>query len=244
MNDFMKKIVGFFTSITKKDLIYGFIIIVLLGVLSMSVQKCQNVSKEYRNNIEALNDTIRYLQDKNGNLVATKLAFESDIKTLKILNEDLYNEIENLKLKNSVDNATYFSGVIENPAQDTAYVVLHDTISKGFTKDFAFNNEYRTLEGNVHYQNDTVGVNIDKDEVEFNYTVAMDEDNNIYIKSTNPFVKYNEITGFKVPKQKKKHWFVGPSVNLGYGAALYDGKVVLAPNISVGVSAGYMLFGW
>ena len=113
MTDFFKKLFRFFTSITLKDVIYGLIIVLLIGALSTSVSKCQSVKREYKNNIEALTDSIRYLKDKNGNLVATKLAFESDIKTLKILNEDLYKEIDNLRIKNSVDNATYFSGVIE-----------------------------------------------------------------------------------------------------------------------------------
>lgn len=244
MNDFFKKLFRFFTSIDLKDIIYCLIIVLLIGALSISVSKCQNVRREYKNNIEALTDSIRYLRDKNGNLVATKLAFESDIKTLKILNEDLYKEIEDLRIKNSVNNVTCFEGVIENPEQDTAYIVLHDTIDRGFTKDFAFNNEYRTLEGNVNYQEDTLNVKIEKDEVKFDYTVAMDEDNNIYIKSSNPYVKYNMITGYKVPRPKKKHWFIGPSVNIGYGATLHNGKVLGGPNVSVGISAGYSLFSW
>lgn len=235
MKDTVKRFIGFITSITKKDVIYGLIIFVLLCGLSMAVNKCQNVSKEYRNNIEALNDTIHYLQDKNGNLVATKLAFESDIKTLKLLNEDLYNEIDNLKLKNKIDNVTYFTGVIDNPEQDTLYIVSHDTISQGFSKDFAFNNEYRTLEGNVNYQNDTVGVSINKDQVKFDYTVAMDKDNHIYIKSTNPYVSYSEITGFTVPKEKKKRFYTGPSISAGYD------PIQNKPSLTIGWSVGWGL---
>jgi len=232
------KIINYISSITKRDVIYTLIIIILIGLLSFSVNKCSNVQSEYKNNIEALNDTIRYYQDKNGNLVATKLAFESDIKTLKLLNEDLYNKIKDLKAKGNVTHTTYFEGIIENPEQDTAYVVMHDTINKGFRKDFAFNNEYRRLEGNVSYQNDTVGVHIDKDEVEFDYTVAMDEKNNIYITSTNPYVKYNQITGFQIPKPKKKHWFAGPSISGGYDPINNRGT------FNIGVSVGYGLFQW
>ena len=47
---------------------------------------------------------------------------------------------------------------VEYEVHDTTYVVEHDTIQNGFTHDFAFNNEFRTLEGNVNYKNDTVGV--------------------------------------------------------------------------------------
>ena len=154
-------------------------LLLLIGCLSSAVKQCSDTRFEYKNNIAALNDTIRYYQDKNGNLVATKLAFESDINTLKLLNKDLYNQIKDLKAKGNVTEGTYFAGVIENPKQDTAYIVTHDTISRGFIKDFAFNNEYRTLEGNVSYNNDTVGVNIEKDQVAFDYIVALDDKNNI-----------------------------------------------------------------
>ena len=71
--------------------IYILIICLLVAFVCVSVNRCTDVSREYKHNIEALNDTIKYYQDKNGNLVATKLAFESDIKTLKLLNKDLYD---------------------------------------------------------------------------------------------------------------------------------------------------------
>lgn len=185
-----------------------------------------------------MNDTIRYYKAKNGNLVATKLAFESDIKTLKLLNKDLYDEIENLKAKSDVTYATYFEGVIENEVHDTTYIVQHDTIANGFSHDFAFNNEYRTLEGNVNYQNDTVGVKIVKDEMKFDYTVAMDKKNNIYITSTNPYVKYEQISGFQVPKPKRKRWTVGPAVGFGYD------PIQNKPSLMLGVSLSYGLLQW
>ena len=94
-----KKILNVLSSITKKDIIYTLIIVLLIGCLSSAVKQCSDTCFEYKNNIAALNDTIRYYQDKNGNLVATKLAFESDINTLKLLNKDLYNQIKDLKTK-------------------------------------------------------------------------------------------------------------------------------------------------
>jgi len=201
----------------KTHVIYILIICILLGFLSISVNKCSNVSDEYKHNIEALNDTIKYYRDKNGNLVATKLAFESDVKTLKLLNEKLYNQIDSLKLNPKViSQIVYVDGTIDNGKKDTAYIVSHDTISRGFSKDFNFNNSYRLLEGNVNYKNDSLDLRINKDIVKFDYTLAIDKDNKIYIKSTNPYVSYNEISGFTVPKKKEKYWYTGPSFNLGY----------------------------
>ena len=223
----------------KTHAIYIFIILVMACALSASISRCSSVSREYKHNINALNDTIKYYQDKNGNLVATKLAFESDINMLQKLNKDLYDQIDSLKLKkNNVAQIIYVGGEIENPKKDTAYVVEHDTIYKGFSKDFNFNDQYRKLEGNVNYQNDSLGISIDKDVTYFDYTVAMDKDARIYIKSSNPYVKYNEITGFTIPKQRQKRWSLGPSVNFGYD------PIQNKPSASVGISLNYGIIKW
>jgi len=235
MTALFKKIVNFFKSLTLKDIVYCLVILLLIGALSTSVSKCSDTRKEYENNIIALNDTIRYYQGKNGNLVATIRVFETDIKDLKLLNEDLYNQIKNLKAKSDIVNGSYFSGIIENPEQDTTYIVQHDTINKGFRKDFAFNNEYRVLEGNVSYKNDTVGVNISKDQVIFDYTVAMDKKNNIYISSSNPYVKYNQITGFQIPKEKEKHWSLNAFSNFAYEPSHSDRY------LDIGLSVDYTI---
>ena len=214
--EFLNKVVKFFNSIKKRDLIFGIIIVLLIGSLSMSISRCSDINAQYKNNIAALQDTIHYYKDVNGNLVATKLAFESDLKTLKLLSKDLYNEIKDLKAQGNVTNATYFSGVIENEVHDTAYVVSHDTITRGFVKNFAFNNDYRILEGNVSYKDDNLGVNM----------------------STNPYVKYNEITGFQIPKQKQKRWSLGPAINFGYDP--FQNKA----SASLGISLNYGIIQW
>ena len=223
----------------KMHLIYILIICLLCGTLCIAVNRCTNTSGEYKHNIEALKDTIKYYQDKNGNLVATKLAFESDINTLKLLNEDLYNQIDSLKLKpKNVAQIIQVGGEIELPEKDSSYVIHHDTITKGFSKDFNFNDKYRILEGNVDYKNDSLGIHINKDIIYFDYTVAMDKDSKMYIKSTNPYVKYTEFTGFTVPKTKQKRWSVGPAINFGYD--------ILNRNVSLnaGVSLSYSLITW
>ena len=207
--------------------------------LSISVNKCSNTSREYKHNIVALNDTIKYYQDKNGNLVATKLAFESDIKTLELLNKDLYDQIDSMNLNPKVVNQIiYVGGEIENPVQDTSYVVNPDTISKGFTKEFDFNNKYRILEGNVDYHNDSLGIHITKDIMNFDYTLVMDEDSRIYVKSTNPYVKYKELSGFRLSTKKQKHWHFGPSITYGYD---FIGK---KHGLTVGGSVTYSLISW
>lgn len=222
----------------KSKIINIILIVLLIMALSFSIKQCSSIKREYIDNIEILNDTIKYYKDKTGTLVATKHGYETDIKNLKYLNDSLYKEIKSLKAKGKVTTATQFSGTIINELLDTIYIVEHDTITKGFYKDFNFNNQWRLLEGNINYKNDSVGVSITKDEVMFDYVVAMDKDNVIYIKSKNPYVKYNEISGYFIPKAKKKHWSIGPSVGYSYDVQ----HNTFAP--TVGITLQYGLIRW
>ena len=52
--------------------------------------------------------------------------------------------------------------------------------------------------------------------MQFKYALAV-KGNVVYMTSDNPYVKFNSITGLKIPKQKKEKKFgIGPSVFGGY----------------------------
>ena len=105
-----------------------------------------------------------------------------------------------------------------------------------FNYNFNFNNEWRILEGNVVYVPDSLKVNITKDIINFDYTFAIDDKNKLYIKSNNPYVHFDEFTGYTLPKEKKTHFSIGPSITAGYG--LINQKF----DIMIGVSAQWKLF--
>jgi hypothetical protein len=225
------------THITKKDIIYSLIVLIFIGLLSYSVRSCQNSNDRYSNNIKALTDSITYYQSENGSLVASKTAFESNIKELKTVNGELYSELEDMKIKlKSVTNAVHVESTADFGSRDTVYVVNRDTITGNFYQGFDFSNKWRTLNGNVSLISDSLTVGIKEDKVIFNYTVAMDSNNKIYVKSDNPYVTYNELSGFTVPTTKKKHFSVGPAVGIGYG--IFHNK----PDLYIGVTASYKLF--
>ena len=229
---------NFVKGIRLKDVIYFIIILLLFGALITSMQKCHDNEGQYEANIRALTDTISYYKAKDGDIVAVKSAFSARADELKMLNKELYDKIKSLDVKpKTITNTVYMQGETEFLPQDTAWIVKHDTltqiINNGGTlyKDFAFNNEWRDLEGYMKYKQDTLGINITKDVVRFDYTVAMDKNNKIYIKSSNPYVKYNEISGFQLPQQKQKKWGIGPQVGVSYDPI--HNKIV--PTIGVGL---------
>lgn len=212
----IQSILNLLKRITFKDIIYFIIIIGLVLLLNNSVNQSNINEKIYENNIIALNDTVSLYKTKAGELVATKTAFECDIKELKKINETLYTEIKDLKSKNDIVSGIYVDGEIVNSNNDTVYIIKYDTIQNGFNHNFNFNNKWRDLEGTVSYNNDSIKLNINKDLVRFDYTIGLDDKNKIYINSDNPYVKYSNISGFTIPKEKTKRIIIGPSITGGY----------------------------
>lgn len=235
MLSFIGNVLGLFKTIlekiTAKDILY-FLIIGLLGWLLWTSHCNKEALKErYENNIEAFTDSVSYYKSKNGDLTAMKTSFETNIKELENLNESLYTEIKDLKTQNDILSGIHFNGSIENSSKDTVFIVNTDTIYNGFKHNFNFNNKWRDLEGYVSFIPDSLRLNITKDITRFDYTVAVDDDNKIYIKSKNPYVKFNEFSGFVVPKPKDKLEF-----SL-YGEAQYNiTKQQLLPVIGLDVS--------
>ena len=230
-----------------KDVIFVAIIVIMGLFWCRSCQNKSIMQDRYENNIAALCDTITYLENEKGELVASKLAFETDVNTLKSLNAELYNEISDLNVKlKKLQSGAHFDGQIVYQPGDTVYIVKHDTIQNGFEKKFDFSNNWRLLSGSMLYQNDSLSLHFDKDIVNFDYTIGLDKDNNIHIKSDNPFVKYNEISGFTVPKPRPKRWglsvYAGFGINLGYNPFQQKTQMTLGP--SVGFAVTYDLIQW
>ena len=222
--------------ISKKDIIFTFIIIALASCLLFSVRRCMRNDDYYETNIKALTDTLHYYKSKKGDTIVYKQGFQiNSIDEMKKLYPELYIDMRDMILKNSVKDAVHFEGTIENEVHDTTYVVKHDTITRGFEHTFDFNNEFRTLSGRIQYAADTLNFKIEHDIVNFNYTVAQDKSGKIYIKSSNPYVKYNEITGFQIKPVKTKKWHIGPQVSVGYNDKI-------RPYVGIGVTYSVFSF--
>lgn len=220
----------------KRDFIYILIITLLLIIGTCAINKCSSYKNEYNRSLICLNDTIHTYKDRCNRLVATTLAYEANLKDLKLLNNDLYNEISALKSKPVT--ATHITTTITNEIHDTCYIIKPSDIVQGITEHFDYSNPYRTLAGQISYHPDTLELKIDSDKVYVDLTVAMDKKNQIHVVSNNPYIQYNEITGFTVPKTKQKRWGIGPFV--GASVDVTSGK--FSPAVGVGISYGLIRF--
>lgn len=200
----------------KRILIEVFSVVAFFVFMTLSINKCTYYKNVNDKNIIALTDSVKYYKGKYGNEVAKKTMIETDCKNLQIINDSLYRMIQSMQVKKP-DMVIGGSSSIDNGKHDTVWVpTVTEITSKNIYRKFDFSNQYRELTGNVSYTNDTLGLHIEKDIMQFKYALAV-KDNVVYMTSDNPYVKFNSITGLKIPKQKKEKKFgIGPSVFGGY----------------------------
>jgi len=218
--------------------ILGFLL--MIGIAFDAIRSCQDYKDRNNNNVVALTDSIKYYKTKYGEVYVSKTLLEGDLNTLKIVNDSLYNTIKDMKL-NKPTTIVYIDNTIDNGAKDTSWTIpqIPSQIDSVFypmiTKKFDFNNKYRELEGKVTIKDSTMNLNIEKDKVFVDYTLAV-ENNKVYVKSNNPYVQYNKIQGIELPKPKKR-WttvVIGPSISYGYD---FNGKC-FGPSINLSLTYG------
>lgn len=200
----------------KRILIEVFSVVAFFVFIILSINKCTYYKNVNDKNIIALTDSVKYYKGKYGNEVAKKTMVEADYKNLQNINDSLYRMIQSMQV-NKPDIVIGGSTSIDNGKHDTIYIpTAAEITSKNIYRKFDFSNQYRELTGNVNYTNDTLGLHIEKDIVQFKYALAV-KDNAVYMTSDNPYIKFNSITGLTIPKQKKEKKFgIGPSVFGGY----------------------------
>ena len=200
----------------KRIFIEVFSVVAFFVFITLSINKCTYYKNVNDKNIIALNDSVNYYKGKYGNEVAKKTMIETDCKNLQIINDSLYRMIQSMQVKKP-DIVIGGSTSIDNGKHDTVWVpTVTEITSKNIYRKFDFSNQYRELTGNVSYTNDTLGLYIEKDRMQFKYALAV-KDNVVYMTSDNPYVKFNSITGLTIPKQKKEKKFgIGPSLFGGY----------------------------
>ena len=228
----------------KKDIFQVLVMIILFIWAVISMQRCSVLKHNYdtaQNNIVALTDSIEYYECKTGELVAQKTILIGEIKDLKESHSKelncLYDDLNSMKRKNA-QMAAQLKGFIDNPVKDTIW--KYDTIKfeKSLIQPFDFSDKWRILSGNITLKDDTIGLNIKEDQVFFDYTIAI-EDGCIYIKSDNPYVKYDYVTAIQEPQKKPKHWNIGFQTGFGFQYCMFNKTIDVGPYLGVGVFWGF-----
>lgn len=209
-----------------------YIVVFILSIVC--VRQCSNnadIKEQMQHNIEALTDSVKHYRTVSGDIAAEKAILIGDIDLLKQTNDSLYRKVKELGIKKP-DQVVYITNEIIREKHDTAWKVLTPEMSKTFD----FSDKWRDLAGNVTLKDSILGLSINKDIVRMDYTMGI-KDGCVYISSSNPYVKFNEIQGITIPKTKQKHWHVGPTIGVGIGT---DG--VIRPNLSLSLTYSVVSF--
>lgn len=248
-----------------------FIIALLVGVIILLV-KCNSDSRKdlkaqiiiSQNNIQVLNDSVKYLEGKNGEFIAERGVLIADKKSLKELNSELYDKVNgleksipNLKPKVVIDYKTkiehdtiYISSDLKT-VNDSSYIV-------NFKKDTIYDeNNSRSLAGEISiglladsiskFNNIEISdVKLTKDIVNMNATLVLgtkDKNLKVWLESNYPGFEASKIEAVTLdpsihPELKKlnnKKYSIGPYVGLGIGQNLS-----LTPSFGIGIQ--YSIF--
>ena len=127
----------------KKDVFYIIIIISLILYAFNYLGDKNNEIKRQKENVKALQDSTTYFKNKQGEIVATKLALQLTEKELK---EEKKN---NLELKIALKNFKKPIAVIQSKQDvriDTIYITYKDTIPFVFNRFERVKKDYYTLD--------------------------------------------------------------------------------------------------
>lgn len=239
--------------------------VLTLILLFLLIRSCGDGAQinTLKQNVFALNDSLRTYKDKTGQLVYEKGALISENGDLKNLNSDLANEIKNLK-----DHPLVVIKTVVRVVHDTSYVDIDptnpgewigDTFSKNFEWDL--NNEYssenyRFIEGNFDVYVDsafrlsTSKMKIVKDEFSMGMSTGLTENKDglleIFVKSEYPGFKVSKLDGALIDPKKSdvlkkyfppKRWGLG--IYGGYGVSLNPITFIPATGIQIGVGLQY-----
>lgn len=228
------------------------------STLKQDAENAQKVATRNYNNLKASQDTIKFERNKNGELVAIKLAYEYDINTLTAQNKEIIAEFQKslglnkdlkgvnsllraeIKLKDSIINAR---SSVTSKSDSTATITISD--EKNWDK---YN--WRKFNGSIDILRNKKTGNIKVLSNKFNFeqgielkAAIINEDgvNKLKITSPSPGVLFTNIENINLVNdklnqkpEKKSGWSLG--VGVGYGINLNNNQVVsIGPSINVGL---------
>jgi hypothetical protein len=246
-------------------------ILILIGL--MYFRSCSTISSNentYRQNIAALQDSIRTYTTKNGELVFEKMALISENGNLKSLNSDLAKEIQYLKDNPIVVVKTVIE-VKEVPVKIPVYPDGEGNWNEGksvFTQNFKWSNQqnfsegnWRKLSGSFSIAVDTTfslrssKMSIDTSEFGMSLTTGLTENSDgfleIFVKSNYPGFSVTRLDGALIEPAKSqvlkkyfppKRWALG--AYSGYGIYIDPTNMRSGAGLQFGVGLQYNIIQW
>ena len=220
-----------------KNVIIGLLTIICI-ILIFSTTCSLRHNADYRNNIEALTDSVHVYKLKNGELLYSKKMLTGDLSNaeqqLGVTKKQL-KEIER-QLKSKTEQLTKIEGQIK---VDT--IVMHDSVyvqDSLLKSNFNYKDQWLSMSGRVTVNKQQITTSLHTLTMDVPIIYGVTDNDDVFVTTENPYVSIKEINGMKTPK-KTPNWNIG--FQLGFGAQ-YDlryNTVGYGPYFGIGVSYGF-----
>lgn len=215
------------------------IFIIIGGLVFLNINQCNQLKKveNYRgNNVEFLQDSVKYYKNKYGQEIANKTALKGDKKQLSILLSKQIDSTQALSKMVKEFKKVSGAGTIRiNTEIDTFYVPFEVPVDCGFLRDAKIKEDYYSLtaevnEGGLRVTNLTIPNNI-------SFVVGRKRKNifsksvfEIDVNNSNPYITTEGVDSY-IYEAKVNKWSIGP----------YIGYDPFNQQLSTGISLQYGL---
>lgn len=243
MENVWKAIKNFFVKAFKwifSDFTHALLVLACVCVCILQF-KYTYMKDKYYNLVDSTEDTIKVYKNKIGEIYKERASAITDIKNLKLKNEELYNEVKNLK-ENPI--------VVTKIKTEIKYkdIEVHDTVKIDPQGNYFFpvnhNDQWISINGKSSFDvSKMLGtVKFDSISVPNNITVDIIEKGDklsFLAKTDNPYCQINSLNGTilspeksKVLKRRfEKNWYF--IYGVGASGTIYNNKVILVPGVQV-----------
>ena len=250
----MKIIFDQFKKLDFKD----WLIIIMAAMLLGSFIACRHYLRKADEKIVVINDSISIYKNKLDSEYVAKNIYIQTADQLKKTNQELYDEIKNLKDNPVVVTKIVTQTVIKEITAQSDSTIEHKDSTNVVWKNLYWSAKhpqgFYTLNGNTDVRSDfssfqtTISSLSVPAKITFDIIENKKEKQLMLIgRSDNPYVSITNVNGTVVdPKNSKvlksyfpqKHWHIG--LQAGYGLGLHGNTVIMTPTLGVGLT--YSLF--
>ncbi len=223
-----------------KNVIIGLLtIICIILIFSTTCSLRHNV--DYRNNIEALTDSVHVYKLKNGELLYSKKMLTGDLSNaehqLGVTKKQL-KEIER-QLKSKTEQLTKIEATVKI---DT--IVMHDSVfveDSVLKSNFRYNDRWVAMNGTVKVNSDsTINTTLNSLTMDVPLLYGVTDNNQVVATSENNYITIRNLNAIKKESDEKdKHWSIGLQIGFGAQYGLRYNKMDYGPYFGIGVSYGF-----
>lgn len=245
--------------LNSKVFMYILIIIAIIVFISMcsSNSNLKDEATLKDANITALNDTVKTVKLKNGELESSITGYQGSAEQLEILNASLANDIDKekgkvvtygnliFKLKQDIKD---LEEALKDPIYDDPIATSDSSWNIDWTLPYIYDSvnydifKGRTqvsLFGNTLKHNKTFLVNRDS-QMKLTWGQKYENDKlKVFARTAHPAFSAQMMEGVYVDLPKKKHWFTGFGVGPQLGISLFPNQAFF-----IGVGVQYNIYQW